>query len=245
MRSARQLGTGEGLRRGGSGGSRARGGFALLVVLLVLIALLVLSAPFLLMARNADRASAELSDRARARLALDAAARHARLLLGESHSGLDRTPYFDDLDEIAVDNRFEEGFLDPSDPTGMMWDLDREDVAGKIDLNSAPPQVIANLMGASTRFVRAILPEDTELPVASMSGFDPTGVLWSDGELLHYTEFEGRWKDTVHRAPPGSRPFRQALSIGRQSPYPSRRSHRQRPVSRPWCRTRPACPLRR
>ena len=56
---------------------KSRRGFALLVVLLVLIALLVLAAPFLLMARNADRASTELADRAEAQLGLDAAARHA------------------------------------------------------------------------------------------------------------------------------------------------------------------------
>lgn len=170
---------------------RRRGGFALLVVLLVLIALLVLSAPFLLMARNADRASAELSDRSEARLALDAAARHARLLLGESHAGLDRTPYFDDEQEIEVDNRFDPDFLQPNDPGGLMWDLEREDVAGKIDLNSAPPQLVANLMGATSRFVRAVLAEQSELPTSSMAGFDPTGVVWVNGELIRYSKLDG------------------------------------------------------
>lgn len=168
-----------------------RGGFALLVVLLVLIALLVLSAPFLLMARNADRASAELSDRSEARLALDAAARHARLLLGESHAGFDRTPYFDEEDEIEVDNRFDREFYDANDPGGLMWDVESEDVAGKIDLNSAPPQLVANLMGATSRFVRAVKAEDTELPTSSMAGFDPTGVVWVNGELIRYSKLDG------------------------------------------------------
>ena len=176
-------------RRGRRGGGRR--GFALLVVLLVLIALLVLSAPFLLMARNADRAASELSDRSEARLALDAAARHARLLLGESHAGFDRTPYFDDEEELEVDNRFDPAFLDPNDPGGLMWDLEREDVAGKIDLNSAPPQLVANLMGTSSRFVRAVKPEDVELPTATMLGFEPTGVVWVNGELVRYGKLDG------------------------------------------------------
>ncbi|MFN0007718.1 MAG: hypothetical protein ACKVXR_07405 [Planctomycetota bacterium] len=163
----------------------------MLVVLLVLIALLVLSAPFLLMARNADRASAELSDRTEARLALDAAARHARLLLGESHAGFDRTPYFDEEEEIEVDNRFDREFYDANDPGGLMWDVECEDVAGKIDLNSAPPQLVANLMGATSRFVRAVQAEDTELPTASMAGFDPTGVVWVNGELIRYSKLDG------------------------------------------------------
>jgi len=44
----------------------------------VLLALLVLCAPFLLGVRNADRASSELADRVDTRLVLDGAARHAR-----------------------------------------------------------------------------------------------------------------------------------------------------------------------
>jgi len=165
---------------------RERGGFALLVVLLVLIALLVLAAPFLLMARNADRSSVELEDRAEARLGLDVAGRHARFLLGESHPGVDRSPYFDSLEEVAVDNRFDPDFLDPNDESGLMWDLERIDVAAQVDLNSAPPQMFANLMGLSTRLSRAIKADEKEIPLGSTMGFDPAGIVWVGGELLRY-----------------------------------------------------------
>jgi type II secretory pathway pseudopilin PulG len=168
----------------------SRGGFALLVVLLVLIALLVLAAPFLMMARNADRASTELEDRARARLALDAAARHARVELGPSYPGADKTPYYDSLDEIRVRNEFDPAFLDPSDEKGLLWNVESRDVAGEIDLNSAPPQVFANLMGLSTRLSRAIQPEEKEVPLASTANFEPAGVVWTGGELLRYTKIE-------------------------------------------------------
>ena len=77
---------------------RSRRGIAMVAVLLVLLALLVLCTPFLLTVRNADQASAQIADRASSRLALDSATRHARARLGQSHPGIDQTPYFDAAD---------------------------------------------------------------------------------------------------------------------------------------------------
>jgi hypothetical protein len=66
-----------------------------MIVLFVLFALFVLTAPFLATARNADRASRHLADDAQARLALDAAARQARaqprgVAPGDGHDALPR-----------------------------------------------------------------------------------------------------------------------------------------------------------
>ncbi len=163
-----------------------RSGFALIIVLLVLLALLVLCAPFLLGVRNADRASTELADRVDTRLSLDAAARHARAVLGDTHPALDTTPYYDDQQELRIPDGFPEGFLDANDEHGEMWRAEARDVSGKIDLDTAPPQLFANLLGLSTRFSRPIKPDDKELPVGSLAGFEPTGMLWCDGELIHY-----------------------------------------------------------
>src|SRR3954469_18630814 len=82
-------------------------GFAIIIVLLALLALLVMSTPFLLAARNADRSSSELADQASARLALDSAEHCARAGLGATHPAQDTTPYWDSLDEIKIDNRFD------------------------------------------------------------------------------------------------------------------------------------------
>lgn len=165
-----------------------REGFALIVVLLVLLALLVLCAPFLLGARNAERASSELSDRVEARMLLDGAARHARVALAESHPAQDKTPYFDSLDELSVREDFPPEFLQASDPRGAMWRAAAEDVSGRIDLDSAPPQLFANLLGMCSRFTRPIKPDDKEkdLPVSSTRGFEPSGLVWCDGELVRY-----------------------------------------------------------
>ena len=79
-----------------------RGGFVLLTVLIVLLALLVLTVPYLTTARNADRASSQLAHRTQARLSLDAAARHARAQLSQSHASVDPTPDSDSLDELVA-----------------------------------------------------------------------------------------------------------------------------------------------
>ncbi len=165
-----------------------REGFALIVVLLVLLALLVLCAPFLLGARNAERSSTELADRIEARVLLDGAARHARAVLGDTHPALDRTPYYDSLDELKVGEDFPPEFLRPNDPRGEMWRAEAQDVSGRIDLDSAPPQLFANLLGMSSRFTRPIKPDDKEkdLPVSSTRGFEPSGMVWCDGELIRY-----------------------------------------------------------
>jgi hypothetical protein len=161
-------------------------GFAIIIVLLVLLALLVLCTPFLLAARNADRASAELAERSSARLALDSAARLARSRLSATHPSQDKTPLWDELGEVEIKNRFDPRFLDANDPHGVMWDLEVGDVAGKIDLNSASPQVIANLIDASVRWADVIARNAKKLPVSSTSGFLPSGFVWSGGELIRY-----------------------------------------------------------
>ena len=130
--------------------SRKRG-FALVAVLIVLAALFALSAPFLMSVRNADASSARLADHAQARLALDSASRHARARLSASPASVDRTPGYDAQEELAVDNRFDERFLDANDAEGVMWDVVASDLAGLIDPGSAPPQVFANLLGGGNK----------------------------------------------------------------------------------------------
>lgn len=167
-----------------------RSGFAMLAVLLALLALLVLCTPFLLTARNASRSSARLADRVQARLALDAAGRHARAQLGRSHASVDRTPYFDDIDELDVRGDLDEAFWNARDPRGPMWDLSVSDVSGRIDWNSAPPQAFANALGLSSFLVALVEDDAEEIPVASTSGFPPAGFLVIDGEIVRYGALE-------------------------------------------------------
>ena len=172
----------------GDGGSR--GGFAILAVLMVLLALLVLCAPFLLTARNATKASAQTADLSQVRMALDSAVRHARARLAPSHPSTDDTPYFDTADELAVDNRFPEDFLNASDPRGVMWDLDVSDVAGLIDLNSAGPYVFANIMEMYARVTQNVESDADTIPVSGGRGFEPRGYVVIRGEIVSYDGIE-------------------------------------------------------
>lgn len=176
---------------GRSGQSSVQGGFAIVTVLMVLLGLLVLSAPFLMTARNASRASSNLSDQAQKRLALDSAVRRALGRLGDSHPAIDGTPYFDGVDEISVDNAFPEGFWNASNPNGVMWDVDVHDVAARIDLNSANPQVFANMMKLAGRLTEDVTGKDVRLPISGSREFDPKGFVVIGGELIGYQAVDG------------------------------------------------------
>ncbi|MCY2960459.1 MAG: hypothetical protein NTY35_09875, partial [Planctomycetota bacterium] len=161
-------------------------GFALIAVLIVLLSLLILATPFLLSARGADQASTRLADRTDARVALDTASRHARAVLAETYGSadLDRTPYFDGEDEVRVDNAFPAGFLDAKDAGGAMWTVDSRDVAGLVDLDSASPQVLANLMGLTSRLGAVLEANGKEILFAANANFEPQGFVWIAGETV-------------------------------------------------------------
>ncbi len=165
-----------------------RAGIAVLSVLLVLLALLVRTAPFLMATRNASRAGAQLADAAQGRIALDSAARYARSELSRSHPSRDRTPWADEPFELELSMQLDPKALDPFDARGVMWDAVAEDLAGRIDLCSAPPQVFANLLAAATRLNQPLASDGEELVVQSTAGFEDQGYLWIERELVHYAE---------------------------------------------------------
>lgn len=168
-----------------------RGGFAMLAVLIVILALFVLATPYLIGIRRADRESERVYDRTAARLALDDAVRHARAKLDATHPAVDVTPYWDPTDELSVDNHLDPEFLNANDPNGVMWDLESFDLSGLVDLGSASPGVIANLIGQHTWLARAATADDASLSTASTRGFPEEGFLWVGGERMAYLDSDG------------------------------------------------------
>ncbi|MDA1264595.1 MAG: hypothetical protein O2816_05905, partial [Planctomycetota bacterium] len=168
--------------------TRSEAGFVMITVLFVLLALLILCAPFLATARNANKHSQNHATNAQRRLALDSAARFARYRLSHTHQGSpDETQFWDSLDELKVEIDFDPEFVNATDPKGIMWDLDVRDISGLIDLNSAGPQMLANVLGLTTRLTEVIDGEASSLPVASDAGFAPEGgFVWVRGELIRY-----------------------------------------------------------
>ena len=163
----------------------------MLAVLIVILALFVLSTPYLIGIRRADRESERVFDRTAARLALDDAVRHARAKLDATHPAVDVTPYWDPTDELSVDNHLAPEFVNANDPKGVMWDLESFDLSGLVDLGSASPGVIANLIGQHTWLSRAATEEDASLSTASTRGFPEEGFLWVGGERMAYLDSNG------------------------------------------------------
>ena len=162
----------------------AEEGFVLVLVLFILLALFALTAPFLATARNADAASEFEKNDVQLRLALDAAGRHARLSLDQTHPALDPTPYYDGLDEVQVSMDFPAGVFDPADPNGVAFGLGVVDVAGLVDLNSASPHVLGNLLGQVARLGAPTSGSGDSLTLAGGSDFAPGTVVSVDGELI-------------------------------------------------------------
>jgi hypothetical protein len=162
-------------------------GFVLIAVLVVLLALLVLTAPFLETATHADQAAHQVSDRVDARLALDSATRHARANLGGSHPALDPTPYYDSLEELNTVGKLPTEVLDSNDAEGVMWEVEVADLSGKVDLDTANPMVIANLAGLVTRLRKPLTRDGKEILVHSLEPFEDSGVVWIEGERISYT----------------------------------------------------------
>lgn len=164
-------------------------GMILLTVLFVLLALLVLSAPFLSNARDATRQGALAADGAQARLTLQSAAQAARARLGESHPSLDRTPDGDSYEELL--GRVEDWKL-PSDGT-LLWGVHVSDESGRIDLNSASVGVLANVLGWQTRLAEVLSGDAEEAQISGPGLLQPEGgVLVTGGEWIQYGQLSDR-----------------------------------------------------
>jgi len=143
-----------------------RGGFAILMVVLVLVGLVIIGAPFAISMRQAELASINFAARAQARLVAIGALNLAKAQLERSHEFYERyeadptrtppptvynSPYVDSTGELRV------SFADDppagivlANPAGVMWSAHAEDEQAKIHLNAAPRPLLANLLALIT-----------------------------------------------------------------------------------------------
>jgi len=124
------------LRRG-TGSDARRRSFALLVVVLTIAALAVLATPFLVSMKLQERSSRTAVAQARARYAMTAAYNHAlaQLLQATQEYG-EMAVRFDDLPAEFKWQRSRRG---------LMLDAEVQDEQGKVNVNSAPAALMANL----------------------------------------------------------------------------------------------------
>ncbi|RME05165.1 MAG: LamG domain-containing protein [Planctomycetota bacterium] len=86
--------------------------------------------------------------------------------------------------------------IETQNSKGTMLALTVEDEQGKIDLNTAPPRVLGNLLG-STQLVSNISPQDTTIPIQDPTPFysdgNPNtidGILYLNGEFIAYRHIQ-------------------------------------------------------
>lgn len=216
-------------RSGARGDVRAarEGGYAIVLVILLLATLLTLALPFLFAVRTQSEASAHRFEGARAAAAVQSAEEDARGALAGQASDLvdpldpvhlrrgDLTPRWDDAREIAqrfAPSSTAERAADPSEerareererlydrgnPAQVIWSAEVSDERSRIDLNTAPPLALANLLrraeggrGWLATLAEDLKSEDTVVTVSSTEGFPAQGLLWLNGELVRYKKRE-------------------------------------------------------
>jgi len=168
--------------------ARRQAGIALIMVLVVLVALALIATPFALSMRGLESSAlqgfAVEAARADARSALDAVARH----LQGTDPLLDGTPHVDTLDELAPgDLPARLPTLLARDPHGTLASVRVADEQGKLDLATASPWLLGNLLGGRTHLTADVGPTDDTLPVAGTRGFADAGRLWAGREALEYS----------------------------------------------------------
>jgi len=199
-----------------------RKGFALVLVLVVLTVLVVVGLPFAIAMGRYRKAASMLPAVARAKYAALGAMNHAIASLWRTHSsseieqvlagyeveGMTKTGAFETPDSDIPDEEFvrdapqvtvdENGTpVDTSNPKGLMWWSQISDEQGRINVNSAPPWVVASLFGV-TQLTKDITEKDKEIELddASFLFSDDDeetvdGFIRVDNEYIVYRHIEG------------------------------------------------------
>ena len=166
-----------------------RQGLALITVLVVLVALALIATPFALSMRGLESSALlgfeQEAARADALAARDAAAHH----LEGTNPLLDESPFRDDLAELQPRDLPERyPTLLSRDPRGVVASVRIEDEQGKVDLATATPWLMGNLLGGRTQLTADVGTSGDVLAVAGTVGFPAAGIAWIGRELLEYDD---------------------------------------------------------
>jgi len=193
-------------RRGEGKQQQQQRGVAVLMVIVVLAGLLAMSAPFVFsMIQHGRSARSELHE-SHAREGADAAVAHAmsqlhKTLRYDANNTSPEVTMLNDLritmDFPAANKAFGDLGVDVKNPLGLLWSARVEDEQGKINVNTAPPTLLGNLLG-STTLAEAAARGATELQVEETRMFpadnDPNsinGLVCVGGDLLRYKHVGG------------------------------------------------------
>ena len=193
-------------------------GIALMMVIVVLAILVFIAIPFSNSMRIEKRETGGVLSATKAKLAASGAYEYAVSRLSRSCDNLERylpqpalfkTPDYDSIEEYRVAISIPE--LATANAQGQIWSVHVEDEQGKINLNSATPWLLGNLMGSAI-VTKEASAYDSEIWVDSTDRFPRReGILWIDGELVSYREafkdrFSGCKRGLYRESPCFNRP---------------------------------------
>jgi len=193
----------------------APSGVALIMAVSVLAALVAISVPFLLSMILHGRTARVDLNAAQAQAGADGALSRCMAHLYRNllkSEGYDPSPDLDTRDELVVPMALPN--LDVQNPYGELWSCRIEDEQGKINLNSAPPNLIGNLLASSTlaesvqKGATGMLVNDSNAFPADDNPETVDGWVRVDGDFVKYCHVSGgticaaiiagaRWSMTV------------------------------------------------
>jgi len=183
------------------GAQRAERGVALVMVILVLVALTLIAAPFALSMRHLESSALVGFQRESALAGAEQALAAARRGLQSTHPALDvDTPHLDGLAELAPQDlaaRFPD--LLPRDPRGSLRSVRVEDERSKVHLGTASLALLGNLLGGRAALVAEVAADDTLLQLDAADGWASSGVAWLEGELVEWSARQEQTLDPVRR----------------------------------------------
>jgi hypothetical protein len=198
----------------------------MLMVVLVLAALVAIATPFALSMGLHERKARSFRDTTRARLAAEGAVARAISTLRRTEDHAERarrygppwvTPDYDTEDEFRVDfekfdaaavRRLTKAGIRFDDPRGAVWSARVEDEQGKINVLSAPPEVIGCLVASGT-LARDLAPGDRGMLLEEAGEFftdgdkkTVDGAVKIDRERIDYTAVDGNMIGGLRRGLP-------------------------------------------
>jgi len=168
--------------------ARRTRGIAIVMVLLLLAGLIALATPFVISMMLHERSAASDVHAAQSRAGAEAAIDHGiATLVRRAQPKAQKFPILGPKDlAVRMDFNGNDLVVNLKDPSGLLWTAHIEDEQGKVNLNSAPPALLGNLLASSTLSEKA-QQGDTVLLLDDKNAFPAGG----DGDVSGFV-FLGR-----------------------------------------------------
>ncbi|MCR4317148.1 MAG: hypothetical protein NUW37_12480 [Planctomycetes bacterium] len=174
-------------------------GFALLMVIVILLALMIIALPMSNTSSNQLGASNSIVARTKAKQLAESASLHAMMMLSDRHEdpesagrGAFNSPLWDGKDELVLDFGDLNAYLPTMDEKSSILSSVCFDENAKLNLDSIPIWTIGNLIGSCMNTAPIEMDYTGEVEVDSIESLDPAGYLWIHPGYATQTSGQGQ-----------------------------------------------------